>query len=52
MTTIYLKRRSLPARIRIAPRLFLRFYRIVHGLPITQRIRFACWQTWQMIKGF
>lgn len=52
MAAINLRRRSFIARLIRAPRLFLRFFRIVHGLPLRDRLHFAAWQTWAAVKGF
>ena len=51
-TNFDLQKRTLLQRVLIAPRLFLRFFRIVRGMPLVDRIRFACWQTWAAVKGF
>lgn len=39
-------------RVLMAPRLFLRFFRIVRGMPLVARLRFAAWQTKAAVKGF
>lgn len=52
MATVYLRRKPMWKRVLSAPRLFARFFRIVRGLPLAERARFAAWQTWQSVKGF
>lgn len=50
--TIDLARRTLIQRIVRAPRVFVRMFRIVHGMPLADRLRFAAWQTWQSVRHF
>jgi hypothetical protein len=39
-------------RVLMAPRLFVRFFRIVRGMPLRDRLHFAAWQTWAAVRGF
>ena len=45
-------RRTLIQRILRAPKMFARMFAIVRGMPLSERLRFAAWQTWQSVKGF
>ncbi len=47
-----LRRRTLIQRVLRAPKLFMQMFRIVHGLPLRDRLHFAAWQTWASVKGF
>ncbi len=51
-TTVELRRRRFLSRLANTPRLFVRFFRIVRGLPLRDRLHFAAWQTWAALKGF
>lgn len=52
VSVVELRRRRFVSRVFNAPRMFLKFYRIVRGLPTLERIRFAAWQTWASVRGF
>lgn len=49
---IDLKRRTLIQRIVRAPRIFVRMFDIVRGMPLRDRLHFAAWQTWQSVRHF